>query len=183
MYPHSAFRLMLLAFAAGHAALGGGDKDKPADAPKEESVVPYDGKTRGALQVNTVSEKTGEWFDVLQNGKRAFAGATPKLNTTIELAPGTYVVSVNRTERKVTIEVGKKTVLWTGELVVEGAKGSGDFYAPFQGKERKLANVQPVVNIPTALFAGKYTVKLFAGKTRDLGEVEVKAGKRTVLKQ
>jgi hypothetical protein len=179
-----AFAWILLAFAAGNAAPPDGGKDKPAEEPKEESVVPYDSKTHGALQVNTVSEKTNEWFDVLQNGKRAFSGVPPLLNSKIELVPGAYVVRVNHTERKVTIEAGKKTVLLTGEVMVEGEKGSGDFYAPFQGKERKLAGVEPVVNTPTSLFAGKYTVKLFAGtKSKDLGEAEVKAGKRTVIKQ
>jgi hypothetical protein len=178
----SALGLVLMAFAAGGAALAAGGEDKRAEAPQEETVVAYDSKTTGALQVKTVSEKTGEWFDVLQNGKGAVAGAPPKLNSTVELVPGAYVVSVNRTERKVTVEAGNKTVLLTGELVVEEAAGSGDFYAPYQGKECKLAGVQPVVNTPTALFAGKYTVKLFADKTRDLWEAEVTAGKRTVLK-
>ncbi len=49
--------LMLLAFIAGHAALAGGDGGKPAEAPKEESVVPHDSKTHGALQVKSVGEK------------------------------------------------------------------------------------------------------------------------------
>jgi hypothetical protein len=176
---HSAFGLMLLAFAASHAPLGAADKDKPADAPKEESVVPYDSKTHGALQVNAVSEKTAEWFDVYQNGKRAVPAAPPKLNTTIELAPGAYVVSVNRTERKVTIEIGKKMILRTGELLV---KGKGGAWSPWQGKERKLTSAEPRVNDPLSLFAGKYTVKVFvAGQdSKELGPVEVKAGKRAV---
>lgn len=177
-----AFGLLFLTFAAGPAAHGGGDKGKPAEAPKEESVVPYDSKTHGALETRTVSDKTAQWFDVQKDGKRAYTGAPPVLNSMIELAPGSYVVSVNRTERKVTIEAGKKTILLTGELMVEGPKGSTDFYAPFQGKERRLATVEPTVNTATALFAGKYTVRLFGSKARDLGEAEVKAGKRTVLK-
>src|SRR5947209_20307725 len=88
------FGFVLLAFTAGHVALAGGDKGKPADAPKEESVVPHDSKTHGALQVKSVVEKTSDWFDVLQNGKRAFGGNPPLLNKTIELAPGAYVVRV-----------------------------------------------------------------------------------------
>jgi hypothetical protein len=172
--------LMLLALTAGHAAHGGGDKEKPADPPKEESVVPYDSKTRGALETKTVSEKTSEWFDVLQDGKRAIASAPPALNTTIELPPGAYVVSVNRTERKVTIEVGKKTVVLTGEILV---RGKGGIWSPWQERERKLATVEPRVNDPLSLFAGKYTVKVFVfgQDTKELGPVDVKAGQRAVV--
>jgi hypothetical protein len=174
---HSAVGLVLLAFAANHAAFGGGEKAKPADARKEESAVPYDSKALGALQVKAVSEKTPEWFDVLQNGKRAVAGAPPTLNSTVELAPGVYVVRVNRTERKVSIEVGKKTILLTGEVLV---KGNGGTWSPWQGKERKLATAEPRVNDSLSLFAGKYTVKVFVfgQDTKELGPVEVKAGQR-----
>ena len=180
------FGLMLLAFIAGHAALAGGDKGKPAEAPKEESVVPHESKTHGALQVKSVGEKTSDWFDVLQNGKRAFGGNPPLLNETIELAPGAYVVSVNRTERKVTIEAGKKTVLLTGELVVEAKKGTPGWYTPYQGKEAKVAAAPPLLNSPIALFAGKFTVfyrESGIAEPVDLGEAEVKAGHRTVLKR
>src|SRR5438309_1393667 len=72
-----AFGLMLLVFTASHVALADGDKGKPAEAPKEESVVPHDSKTHGALQVKSVVEKTSDWFDVRQNGKRAFDGNPP----------------------------------------------------------------------------------------------------------
>jgi len=171
--------LVFTASLAGHAAE---DKDKPSETPKEESVVTYDSKAHGALQVKTVSQKTAHWFNVEQNGKAAYPAAAPLLNSTIELAPGEYLVSVNRTERKVTIEAGKKTVLWTGELVVEGPKGSGDFYAPFQGKDKKVTSAEPVLNSPLPLFAGTYTVKVFGSKSRDLGETAVKPGERTVLK-
>lgn len=162
---------------AAQPAPAGEDKDKPAEAPKEESVVPYASKTLGALQVKTVSEDSGEWFDVLQDGKRAVSDGPPLLNSTVELAPGAYVVSVNRTERMVSIAAGVKTILWTGELVVRGKKGSGDFYAPFQGQERKLANVEPVVNSPVALFAGTYTVKVLGGSPKDLGQARSRQGK------
>jgi hypothetical protein len=176
-----AFGMLLLLFTADEGRLRGADRDKSSDAPKEENAVAYDSKTRGALQVNTVSEKTGEWFDVLQDGKNVISGAPQKLNTTVELAPGAYVVRVNRTERKISIEAGKKTVLLTGELVVQGPEGSSDFYA-LNGKEKMLASAEPVVNSPTALFAGKYTVTLFGKKPKDLGEAEVIVGKRTVVK-
>jgi hypothetical protein len=174
------FGLALLAFAAG-AALAQGDEGKPGEAPKEESVVPHDSQTRGAVQVKSVGDKPADWFDVLKDGKRAFPGGPKLLNSTVELAPGAYVVEVNRTRRKVTVEAGKKTVLWTGELVVEG-KGA-DWYAPYQGKERKLANNPPVLNRPTALFPGTYTVLVRVGaKDKKLGEARVRAGLKTVLK-
>jgi len=177
------FGSAMVVFTVSLAGLAAEDKEKP-EAPKEESVVAYESKTRGALQVRTVNAKSNEWFVVEKDGKRAFSGAPPLLNSSIELAPGDYVVSVNRTEHKITIDAGKKTVLWTGEVMVEGKKGSGDFYAPFQGKAKKLAAVEPLVNTPTALFAGKYTVTVFMGvKSKDLGDVEVKPGERTVLKE
>ena len=56
----------------------------------------------------SVSEMPVDWFDVLQNGKRPYSGSPRLLNSTLELAPGTYMVEVNRTKRKVTIEAGKK---------------------------------------------------------------------------
>ena len=162
------------------SAVGGGEKDKSAEAPQEESVVPYDSKTHGALQVTTVDEKTVEWFNVLQNGERAVAGAPPKLNTTVELAPGAYVVSVNHTERKLTIEAGKKRILLAGELLV---KGKGGMWSPWQGKERRLATVEPRLDDALSLFAGTYTVKVFVfgQDSKELGPVEVKAGQRTVV--
>jgi hypothetical protein len=157
--------------------------DKPAGGPEEESVVAYDSKTHGALQVNTVTDRSDQSFSVEQDGKSAIQGTPPMLWGTVELPPGEYVVSVNKTTRKVKIEVGKKTVLWTGELIVESEPGSTDSYAPFQGDERKLVTEKMLVNRPTALFSGLYTVKLFGSRDKDFGEVEVKTGQRTTLKQ
>src|SRR5439155_1260197 len=102
------FCFMLLTFAVVHVARAGGDKEKSNEAPKEESTVAHDSKTRGALQVKSVGARPSDWFDVLQNGKRAIPGNPTLLNGTVELAPGTYIVEVNRTQRKVTIAVGKK---------------------------------------------------------------------------
>jgi len=172
----------VLATAGPPAGTAGDGKDKPAEPPRELSFVAHDSTTRGALQVRAVSEKTSEWFRVMKGGKDALPGAPPLLNKTVELDPGEYVVRVNKTERTVTVEAGKKAVLWTGELVVEGETGRGDFYAPFQGKDKKLAAAEPLVNKPTALFAGTYAVKFWGKETRDLGEAEVKPGQRTVLK-
>ena len=116
----------------------GGDKEKPAADPKEESAVPYDSKTNGAVQVMTITKGSGAWFDVEQNGKRPFPNAPTLLNSTLELAPGTYMVSVNNTHRKATIAAGKKTVLWTGELVVvEGKKEKGGSSGAFSGRSEK----------------------------------------------
>jgi len=123
--------LLALLFVAGHIVRAGDDKEKSADPPKEVNVVAYDSKTQGALQVKVANDKTGDWSDVLKDDKRAISGNPPLLGSTVELAPGAYVVEVNRTRRKVTIETGKKTILWTGELVVEG-KGA-DWCIPYQG--------------------------------------------------
>src|SRR5439155_15007054 len=158
------------------------DKKKPAEAPKEDSVVAYDSKTHGALQVKSVGAKPVDFFDVLQNGKRAFAGNPKLLNSTLELAPGAYVVDVNRTQRKVTIEVGKKTILWTGELVVKG-KPAGAYWWPMQGKKRMLVSNPPVINKARALFPGTYTVFVHVSVDTDnknLGKAEVTAGRKTV---
>jgi hypothetical protein len=103
------------------------------------------------------------------------------VNNTIELAPGTDVVEVNRTRRKVAIEVGKKTVLRTGEFVVEG-KGA-EWYTPYEGKERKLVGNPPFLNTPTALFAGTYTVYVHVDTgEKKLGAAEVTAGRKAVIK-
>ena len=180
-----AFGVLLLAITFGYAPLAGQDKEKPAEAPKEETVEAYDSATKGAIQVKVDNKKPSDSFTVLQNGKRAVSDQ-PLLNSTVELAPGAYVVIVNRTERKVTIEAGKKTILLTGEVVVEAKKGTPGWYTPFQGKEAKVANAPPLLNSPMALFAGKYTVFYRESgivEPEDLGEAEVKAGRKTVLKR
>ncbi len=160
----------------------GGDKEKPAADPKEESVVPYDSKTNGAVQVMTITKGSGTWFTVEQNGKSAYPSAPPLLNNTLELAPGTYVVSVNYTHRKVTVAAGKKTVLWTGELVVvAGKKEKGGYWAPFQDNQRKAFGGEPLINSSVSLFAGTYSVMYWGSVRMDLGEAEVKAGQRTQL--
>src|SRR5689334_7668138 len=96
--------------------------DKKKETP-EKTVETYDSKTRGAVQVNG---DTTEWFDVAKNGKSILA--VPKLlNGMLELEPGEYEVLVNRTSRKVTIEVGKKIIFTTGTLQAEG---KGLYYYP-----------------------------------------------------
>ena len=130
----------------------------------------------------TITKGSATWFDVQQNGKRPFPNAPPLLNSTLELAPGIYEVNVNHTHRKVTIAAGKKTVLWTGELmVVDGKKEKGGHWAPFQDNQRKAIGGEPLVNSSTPLFAGKYSVMFWGSVRKDLGEAEVKAGQRTQL--
>lgn len=177
--------LMILMLAAVVALPGADDKDNRADAPKEQTEVDYASTTHGALLVKAVSPEPGDWFMLFQNGKQLVPPGKPRLNTTVELAPGDYIVRVNRTERKVNIKIGKKTVLLTGELVVEAKEGTPGWYTPYQGKEAKLASNPPVLNSSIALFAGKYTVVYSeggVGKRRDLGEVEIAAGRKTTLK-
>jgi hypothetical protein len=183
----SVFGWMLLTMAIGHAALAGDDqdKDKPAEIPKEQAVVDYDSETHGAVQVTSASEKPGDSFNVLKDGEREFIGPPNLLGGTLELAPGDYVVDVNRTLRKVKIEAGKKTVLLTGDLAVE-SKRAGAFWIPKQGKETRLASNPPTVNTRIALFPGKYSLYLNVGAGVDLkslGMAEVKAGQKTVVKE
>lgn len=152
------------------------DKEKAAP-PAEETTVPFDNAEKGALQVKG---DTGDWFSVWQGDKRASPGVPPRLGGTIELAAGDYEVYVNKTKRKVTITAGKKTVLLTGTLVVEG---KGDWYTPYQGDEAKLVGVQPRINSPVALFAGTYSVYVYAGTKNDklTDDAKVTAGKKTVV--
>jgi hypothetical protein len=107
----------------------------------------------------------------------------PKLNTSVELAPGEYEVSVYRTKRSVTITAGKQLALLTGTLIVEG-KGA-DWYAPYEGKERRLADAPPVLGAPVALFAGSYSVVAHVvdheEKVADAARVD--PGRKTVLKK
>jgi uncharacterized protein (TIGR03067 family) len=167
----------------GMAALAVEDKEKRAEAPKEESVVAYDSKTMGAIQVKVDQKDPVDSFDILQNGERI--GKPKILNGTVELAAGDYVVDVNRTQRKVTIEAGKKTILWTGELVVEGKPLTMAWYA-MNGKVKLTSNgVEPLLNRASPLFPGTYTVFVdtsLTGQDKSLGHAEVKAGRKTVLK-
>jgi len=180
------FAAMLLGFVTGHRGLAAGQKEKPVKELKEQITEDYDSKTHGAVQVKSVTAKSNDWFMVFQKGKQLVPPGKPLLDTTVKLAPGTYVARVNGTERKVKIDAGKKTILLTGELIVEAKKGTPGWYIPFQGKERRLASNPPILNSPIALFAGKYTVVWYeggVGKREDLGQPEIKAGQRTVLKK
>ena len=178
--------VLLLLIASDHAPLAGQEKQKPAEGPKEETVEAYDSKTRGALTVKVDQKDPTDWFDVLQDGKRVFKDKAPKmLNGTLELPPGAYVVDVNKTQRKVTIEAGKKTILWTGELVVEGKPETMAWYAMQEKVKLTSTGVEPLLNRAVPLFAGTYTVFVdtnLTGPDKSLGKAEVKAGRKTVLK-
>ncbi len=176
--------LLLLLIAAGQAAIADDQKKESPKEPQELTVVDYDSETHGALQVMSIVEDPVHWFDVLKDGKRAFDGNPTLLNNTHELAPGTYVAVVNRTERKVTIEAGKKTILLTGELVVEG-KPDTAFWYPVQDKDRKVTSNPPLLNRSIPLFAGEYSVIVYVSAVegpKQLGAAKVQAGKKTVLK-
>lgn len=152
---------------------------------QEQSVVPYESAEVGAVEVKSINAQPVDWFDVLQNGKRAFAGNPPLLNSSIELPPGAYIVDVNRTQRQVTIQAGGKTILWTGDLVVNGEPHHA-FWYPMQGNERKLSSNPSLFSSARALFPGTYTVFVYVSVTSGdelLGEAEVKAGKKTELKR
>jgi hypothetical protein len=197
------FGLLLFVLVAGTTACAGGSEvspdaasnpeSVPAEAPAEDSppaaargqdsAVDYDSTTHGALQVMSVRDDPSDWFVVLRDGEPALPGNPPLLNNTVELAPGTYVVDVNRTRREVSIEAGRKTVIWTGELLVEG-EPSGAYWYPMRGDERMLTTNPSILNASRPLFPGTYTVFVHVTVTRpdtDLGAAEVRAGETTVL--
>lgn len=177
--------LLLLIIGSGCAGLAGQAKEKPTEGLRDVTVEAFDNKSKGAIQVKVDNKDTKDSFDVLQNGKRAFDGNPKLLNETLELAPGTYTVEVNRTQRNVTVEVGKKTILWTGELVVEGQPSTMAWYALKGNVKLTSSGVEPLLNVARPLFPGTYTVFVdtsLTGDDKSLGEAEVKAGQRTVLK-
>jgi len=195
-------RVLLLTIAAAHAGCAGEQPTEEASAVPEiprsaepsgvpdaseaveaEGMVAYESETNGAVQVNSVSANPVDYFDVLKDGERAFAGNPRLLGGAVEVPPGTYVVDVNRTQRSVTVETGHKTILWTGDLVVRGEPESAYWY-PVQGEERTLSANPPLLNKARALFPGTYTVFVHTSVTvpdHDLGAAEVVAGTTTVL--
>ena len=174
---------VLLTIASGPGPRAGEDKKKPAEV-KEETVEPHASKTEGAIQVKVNDKNTTHSFDVLKGGKSVLVNRR-LLNGTVELAPGAYEVDVNKTQRKVSIEAGKKTILWTGELVVEGRPATMAWYA-MRGKVVLTNSVEPLLNDAIPLFPGTYSVFVdtsLTGKDMSLGDAEVKAGRKTVLKK
>ena len=172
--------LGVLVFLAGTGTAAGTPQEKK-DPPREESVEAHDSKTHGAVQVKG---DTTDWFEVLKDGK--VLDTVPKLlNGTRELEPGEYEVRVNKVSRKVKVEAGKKVVLLTGTLVVEG---KGLYWYPLVRGERKVAGnrLNPDLNKPIALFPGTYAADVNVNLRKVVRVAEaarVVAGEKTVVKQ
>ena len=168
----------------GRATGAGATASREAATPRTDTVVPYENATQGAIEVRTVVAGSGDWFYALQNGKRVGSSSPPLLNSTLEVPPGSYTVSVNKTQREITVEAGKKTVLWTGALAVEGTPTSAYWY-PQQGGKTMLDSNPSLMNTPRSLFPGTYTVYVNAsvatGAER-VGDAVVTPGETTVLK-
>jgi hypothetical protein len=156
----------------------------PAEVPGQDREVPYESTTHGALQVMSVRDDPTDWFDVFQGGERAFDGNPRLLGSTLELLPGTYDVDVNRTRRQVTIAAGRRTIVWTGELRVEG-EPSGAYWYPMQGSEQMLSSNPSTLGSSRDFFPGTYTVFVHVSvgvPDANLGEAEVRAGQTTLLR-
>jgi hypothetical protein len=162
--------VLLLAAPAGAA----GEKEV-----SEQSVEAHASKTRGAIQVKG---ETTDWFEVSRGGK-AVTFPHPLLGATAEVEPGEYEVVVNKTTRKVKVEAGKKVVLATGTLTVEGKEGL--FWYPVADKERKVApnRNNPALNSAIALFPGTYQAEVNVNlRSVKAGEAKVTAGGKFTLK-
>jgi hypothetical protein len=167
----------------GQGALVGQDKEK--STPQEQTVQAYDSATHGALEVSVDDKSPTDSFAVLQKDKDV-KGSPKLLNTTLELAPGDYVVAVNKTYRKIKIEAGKKYVLLTGQLKVEGNPATMAWYAMDGNVKLTSSGVEPLLNKAMPLFAGTYAVYVdtsLTEKDQSLGKAEVKVGQITVLKR
>jgi hypothetical protein len=148
--------------------------------PKERSVEAYDSQTHGAIQVRG---DMPDWFEMRRGGKAI--GLVPKrLNGTWEVEPGEYEVVVNRTSREVKVEAGKKVVLATGTLVVEG---DGLYWYPTVGEDKKVGvnRNTPALNSPLALFPNTYAaeVNVNTRAVRVADAAKVEASKMTVVKR
>jgi hypothetical protein len=144
------------------------------------SVEPYDSQSQGAIMVTSASPRPVHWFQVLQDGS-ALPGNPPLLGSSVEVLPGTYVVRLNGTEREVTIEAGRRTIVRSGDLLVEG---DGAMWWPVQGGDRKVASNPPILGSFVALFAGDYQVIVYegVGSTEDtIGVAQVLPGRVTTV--
>ena len=54
--------------------------------------------TKGALEVKAANDKPLDWFTVYADKQKEPTRGNTRLNATVELAPGTYVVRVNKTD-------------------------------------------------------------------------------------
>ena len=157
---------------------------KPVPPPASPSAPPSHatapppapGAPAAAPPATEPEAKLPERIEILVTGVRERLIQVP-------LPPGTYVVDVNRTQRTVTVEAGRKVVLRTGDLVVRGQPESAYWY-PLQGQVRTLSANPPLLNRARALLPGTYTVFVHTSVTvpdRDLGAAEVVAGRTTAL--
>ena len=91
---------------------------------------------------------------------------------------------MNKTERKVKVEAGKKVVLATGTLVVEGKDGL--YWYPMVGDEKKVASNRnnPGLGSGIALFPGTYAVDVNTDlrSVRENEAAGVRTGEKTVVK-
>jgi hypothetical protein len=147
--------LIVVALSAPAGLIADDKKDKDK-GPAEMSVEAYDSKTKGAIQVN--GEKS-DWFDV-RKGEKSLAFPYPLLGKVAEVEPGEYEVWVNKVVRKVKVEAGKKTVLETGSIHVEGK--SGLYWYPLVGKDEAIGpnRLRPGLNQSISLFPGVYAVEV-----------------------
>ncbi|MDX1500732.1 MAG: hypothetical protein R3325_00095 [Thermoanaerobaculia bacterium] len=149
---------------------------------REVTVQPWNDPSGGAVEV---LGDTRDWFDVVHDdGTRAFPGNPPVLGNAVAVAPGTYRVRVNNTERRVTVRSGEKIVLRTGTLIVEGTRAS--FWAPYLGDERMVALNPPTLGSALALLPGSYRVELTVEQNRTVVLAEaatVEAGRTTTLRE
>lgn len=170
-----------LVMIVAQGQLTGQDKEKLT--PRDLFFEDYDSKTHGALQVKVDDKMPTSSFLVKQKDK-VVNGSPKLLNATHELPPGEYEVSVNMTYRNITIRAGKKTILLTGQLKVEGKPSTMAWYA-LEGKTKLTSSgVEPLLNKAIPLFAGTYAVYVdtsLTGQDQSLGKAEVKPGAMTVL--
>lgn len=163
---------------------GAGSDGAAAASARQDSTVAYESAANGALQVMSVSDPVN-WFLVFRDSTPAIDGNPPLLNSTVELAPGEYQVDVNRTRRAVTIVAGLRTIVWTGDLAVEGGSTS-DYWYPSQQGERRVTSNPPLVGRPLPLFPGSYLVIVHGSVTvppDTLGPADVIAGRTTTLRR
>lgn len=168
---------------AGATPGAGGAGADAAAAARQDSSAAWENTTSGALQVMSVSSPV-DWFLVYQDSTRITRGNPPLLNATVELPPGEYQVDVNHSRRPVTITAGRKTIVWTGDLVVEGGSPS-DFFMPMQNGERRFTSNPPIVGRPVPLFPGSYTAIVHGSVSvppDTLGPATVVAGTTTTLR-
>lgn len=124
----------------------------------------------GALVVSGTGNDLYEVYD--SEGKRKLSFT--KTNSVTELLPGTYVLSLQRVQRKLEIQPGKKTVIESGALAVEG-NTEGLYYVYDETGKNRLDFRG--TNRAIELLPGKYVVTI---NGREF-PVEVKPNQETIV--